>query len=262
MSLEQSEAIVLRTTAWSETSLVVSLYTREFGKLSLLAKGARRPKSPFEAALDLMSICRVVFISKSSEALDILTEAKLERRFRAGSWDLLRLNCGYYAIELLDRLTEKGDEQPEIFDLARDTLTSLEDQRCEPRSVVLRMELGLLRMIGNLPSWRDCVQCGTPVQSPDWITFGVTAGGVLCAKCQTGARNTLRIPTSIRDLMELFSQPEWRSIGVTMRGTDPVAIDTYPEKHRAAIRALVNRCLTTLLDRKFQLHAFLEELGR
>ena len=115
MAAEQTDALVLRVFPWSETSCIASVYTRNFGKLSVLAKGARRPKSPFEAALDLLSICRVVFIPKSGDALDLLTEAKLLRRFRAGAADLLRLYSGYYVAELLDRLTDKGDEQPELF---------------------------------------------------------------------------------------------------------------------------------------------------
>ena len=53
-----------------------------------LAKGARRPKGPFESALDLLSLCRIVFLRKSSDALDLLTEARLERRFRVVGRDL------------------------------------------------------------------------------------------------------------------------------------------------------------------------------
>ena len=79
MPSEKATAIVIRTIEFSETSLVVTLFTREFGKIGALAKGARRLKSPFEAALDLLALCRVVFLHKSSEALDLLTEAKLLR---------------------------------------------------------------------------------------------------------------------------------------------------------------------------------------
>jgi DNA repair protein RecO (recombination protein O) len=71
--MEKSPAIVLRVVDWSETSSVVTLFTREFGKVRGLAKGARRPKGPFESALDLLAVCRVVFIRKSSDALDLLT---------------------------------------------------------------------------------------------------------------------------------------------------------------------------------------------
>ncbi len=84
MAAEKTLALVLRAVEFSETSSVVTLFTRDFGKIRGLAKGARRPKGPFESALDLLSLCRLVFLRKSSEALDLLTEAKLERRFSAG----------------------------------------------------------------------------------------------------------------------------------------------------------------------------------
>ena len=82
MSSEKTLAIVIRVVEFSETSCVVTLFTRDFGKIGALAKGARRLKSPFESALDLLAVCRIVFLHKSSDALDLLTEAKLERRFR------------------------------------------------------------------------------------------------------------------------------------------------------------------------------------
>ena len=91
MSSEKATAIVLRVVEFSETSSIVTLFTREFGKVRGLAKGARRPKGPFESALDLLALCRIVFLRKSSDALDLLTEAKLERRFRPPGGDLSNL---------------------------------------------------------------------------------------------------------------------------------------------------------------------------
>ena len=100
MSAEKTDAIMLRLVEFSETSLVVTMLTRDFGKISALAKGARRPKGPFESALDLLSHSRIVFLHKNTDALDLLTEAKLQRRFRAGDRDLQRLYAGYYIAEL------------------------------------------------------------------------------------------------------------------------------------------------------------------
>lgn len=256
MPAEQTEAIILRTFAWSETSLIANMYTRDFGKLAVIAKGARRPKSPFEAALDLLSICRVVFIGKSGDTLDILTEAKLQQRFRAGSRDLLRLYAGYYVAELLDRLTDKGDKQPEIFDLALATLQALAQVDWDVRAIVLRFELQMLRCVGQLPTWSWCAQCGADFGSAekqeDRFVFGLLAGGVLCEKCQLGARQSIRLPAAAWQTLERFSSTEWNDIDLFF----------YPSLHRTLIRSLVEKILRTMLDRNLQLHPYLEELGR
>src|SRR6266571_3422855 len=126
MSSEKASAFVLEVVEFSETSSVVTLFTREFGKIHGLAKGARRPKGPFEGALDLLALCRIVFLRKSSDALDLLTEAKLERRFRPTGGDLSSLYAAYYVAELLGELTDDYDPHPELFDVADATLLALQ----------------------------------------------------------------------------------------------------------------------------------------
>src|SRR5437764_14265648 len=100
MSAEKALAVVLRTTDFSETSRIVTLWTREFGKVRALAKGGRRLKSNFEVALDLLTVCGIVFIRKSS-GLDLLTEARVEERFPLLRSDLSALYGGYYVAEML-----------------------------------------------------------------------------------------------------------------------------------------------------------------
>ena len=114
----KTDAIVLRVVEFSETSCIVTLFTRTLGKISTIAKGARRKKSPFEAALDLIAICRIVFLHKSSQSLDILTEAKLQRRFRSSAKDLDRFYAGLYLIELLNLMTDDADPHEDLFDEA------------------------------------------------------------------------------------------------------------------------------------------------
>ena len=253
MTIHQSDAIVLRMTPWSETSLIGSLYTRDIGKVSVVAKGARRPKSPFEAALDLLSLCRVVFIEKSVDSLCVLTEAKLAKRFRTPGTDLLRLYCAYYIVELLEKLTDQHDPQPELFDLTSDSLRQLEQPSADPGDVTLRFELQLLRLTGHLPSLRICAQCGLDVDATGhWITFGPLSSGVLCVSCSAGGRMLMRIPVVVRDTMELFAVESWRS----------VELDNYPTSNRATLRAVMIRTLTCMLDHRLKLHPYLEELGR
>src|SRR5580658_5008209 len=165
MPTEKAIALVLRVVEFSETSSVVTLFTREFGKVRGLAKGARRPKGPFESALDLLSRCRIVFLRKSSEALDLLTEAKLEQRFRPAPRSLSSLYAGYYVAELLNELTDDSDPHPELFDAAVEVLQALSSGQGPVAGNVLRFELSALRLLGHLPSLDACADCGSAVEA-------------------------------------------------------------------------------------------------
>src|SRR6266446_6482465 len=112
MAAEKALALVLRTTDWSETSRIATLWTREFGKVRVLAKGGRRLKSNFENALDLLTLCRIVFLRKSSGGLDLLTEARVEERFPRLRADLQALYSAYYVAELLADWPEEYDPHP------------------------------------------------------------------------------------------------------------------------------------------------------
>ena len=198
MPAEKSDAIVLRVVEFSETSCIVTMLTREFGKITAIAKGARRPKSPFEAALDVLAICRIVFIHKTN-AISLLTEAKLEHRFRAGESQLNRLYAGYYVVELLKLLTDDADPQPEVFELSVSMIRQLDAQpfsKTELTVRLLRFELGLLDLLGHLPMLTRCADCGREKTTLSEIQFGLTAGGVLCKDCLPGKRNVVTVSES------------------------------------------------------------------
>src|SRR5207237_6269964 len=122
MAAEKATALVLRTTDFSETSRVATLWTREFGRVRVLAKGGRRLKSNFESALDLLTVCTIVLLRKSSGSLDLLTEARVVERFARLRTDLAALYAGYYVAELLADWTEDYDPHPALFDEALDAL--------------------------------------------------------------------------------------------------------------------------------------------
>lgn len=249
MAAEKSLAIVLRVVDFSETSVVATLFTRDFGKVSALAKGARRPKGPFEAALDLLAVCRIVFLHKASDALDLLTEAKLERRFRAGSRDLSRLYAGYYIAELLRELTDAADPHPELFQAADHTLVTLESE-CDVAKSILEFELTALGLLGHLPSLDRCVGCGKSVAAASRVSFGQLAGGVLCPSCRPGQKQVVSVsgPT-IEALRQLAEPGEYRETRV--------APAVWGEA-----RGLLNQFLTNLVGRRWRMHPYLQRLQR
>lgn len=192
MATEKTEALVIRQSDFSESSRVVTFFTRDCGKISALAKGARRLKGPFEAALDLLSVCRVVFIRKSSSSLDILTEAQLISRFKPRSRELVNLYGGYYVAELLLSLTEEYDPHAVLYDEAVTTLRRLSGSG-GPQAALFRFELIVLREIGQLPALDVCASCGKPIDTREMYVFWVSQGGLLCSQCRSDEFQSGRI---------------------------------------------------------------------
>ena len=249
MSSEKTLAIVLRLVDFSETSVVTTLFTRDFGKIGALAKGARRPKGPFEAALDLLAVCRIVFIQKSSDALDLLTEARLERRFRASSHDLSRLYAGYYIAELLRELTDTGDPHPTLFDIANQTILDL-DSGEEVAGTVLQFEMSALEVLGHRPSLEICVACGKTIEDSERVFFGQLAGGVLCPRCRPGQRQVISVSPGVIAALRQLSVADGNSSRPQLS----------PEV-RGEARAVLNRYLESLLDRRLKMHQYARWFG-
>ncbi len=249
---EKATALVLRVVEFSETSAVVTLFSREFGKIHGLAKGARRPKGPFESALDLLGLCRIVFLRKSSGSLDLLTEAKLQRRFRPRGRDLSSLYAGYYIAELLTELTDDYDPHPELFDAAEQTLAGLSTPGPAVSLWITRFELTALRLLGHLPSLANCVECGKSVMSGSRIAFGLLSGGVLCETCKVGQRKLVSVSAGVIAAMQTLAEPEsdrWKTLEL-----DPRA--------RGELWAVLNHYLAHLLGHKPRMHQYLTALGK
>ncbi|MEE2827127.1 MAG: DNA repair protein RecO [Planctomycetota bacterium] len=249
MSSEKTTAIVLRVVDFSETSSVVTLMTRDFGKITALAKGARRKKSPFEAALDVLAICRVVFLHKKSQSLDLLTEAKLERRFRAASVDLERLYAAYYVVELLAALTDEDDPHVPLFDLAEDTIIRLDSGRGSPTAILLRFEMHALSILGHSPMLTHCVGCARPRNQPDRrVSFGLNEGGILCRSCRKGKTKVVGLSSDSWKTMVQFSQ------------ADDQEPTTIADGCQAETRSVMNQYLSHLLGYRPRLQKYITKI--
>jgi len=251
MSTEKAVALVLRTHDFSESSVVAHLYTREFGKIRVLAKGAKRPKNPFDFALDLLALCRIVFLRKSSEGLDLLTEAKLLRRFRVERENLPGLYGAYYVAELLQALTHDYDPNPPLFDLAVETVAALQNKP-RPAWRVARFEWQLLDLLGHGPSLEVCAGCGEPLAEGDQgrLYFGVLDGGSVCPRCRPGRRNvvTLRAET-------------WQTIrALASLGEEAAEDREIPPPIRGELRGVLNQLICHLLGQRPRMHEYLAML--
>jgi DNA repair protein RecO (recombination protein O) len=244
MATTTATALVLRVTDWSETSRICTLWTREFGKVRALAKGGRRLKSAFESALDLLTVCSISLLRKTSGGLDLLTEARVERRFPKLTGDLSALYAGYYVAELLADWTEETDPHPALFEEALATLAQLGQPEVMTAPRLARFELVLLRELGYRPTLDQCAVCGAKVTGSG-LGFSAAAGGVVCQSCKPTVRDFRALSLNAwLALCQLSAEEEaWRRL------TD-VAV-------RAEVRQVLNQYVTYLMGRRPRLLPYL-----
>lgn len=246
----RTRALVVRTVDVLETSRVLTLFSRDLGKVVALAKGARRLKSPFQSSLDLLSVCDIVVLRKdgASDSLDLLTEAVLIERYDSLRRDLRSHYAGQYVAELLDALTDPHDPHPKLFDAAVITLRHLDEPFLRPRRV-MRFELACLRELGLMPALEDCVHCGANVNvsvENDRVAFGLATGGVLCAACRPGQPHVATLSGQTLDVLRRHASPgnSWRDANL-----DPRAL--------AATRGTLGAILGHLMGRRPRLWPYL-----
>lgn len=151
MDTERAEAIVLRRQPVTESSLIVTWFTRESGKLKTMAKGARRPKSPFRGKIDLFYLDEIVFLRSTRGDLHLLHDCFLENPHQKLRESVTALTAASYACELVEVVTEAEDANPKIFELLAGVLEELE--RGGESVLLIWFELQLLAEAGWSPKW-------------------------------------------------------------------------------------------------------------
>ncbi|MSR30759.1 MAG: DNA repair protein RecO [Gemmataceae bacterium] len=256
MGMEKAQGLVLRVTDWSETSRIATLWTEELGKVRVLAKGGRRAKSPFENALDLLTLCSMVLLRKSHGGLDILTEAQAVQFFPGIRKNLSSLHAGYYLAELLEGWTQDHDPHPALFQTAVQALYSWsglgesalpeEEIKARVSYVLFHFESVLLREMGFQPELDACTGCGK--LAGGWpMFFSPAQGGIQCQKCVSSDRFAVKI-----------SQPAWsawRSVKATGE------CELWPRPLRKDLRKVLGTYFTYLLGKRPKLLPYLESGG-
>ena len=192
MSAQKTLALTLRTLDFSETSQIVTVYTRDAGRMTLLAKGSRRKNRGIQGGIDLFQLLEIVYIERPGAQLGLLTEFTLKEEFAGLRRSLARGYAAFFVAELMRTLTEEHDPAPEVFDLALETLTLLgETGRVE--TATHAFEARFLRLIGLLPRFDACASCGRGIDGKGDVAFAPGAGGALCGACAPGVAERISV---------------------------------------------------------------------
>jgi len=177
----KTDAIVLRTYEYSETSYVLSLLTRAQGKLNALAKGGRRPRGVFGGEIDLLAEGQaVLFLAHQAASLHLCTEFCCRARRLGLRSSLDRSSAACYAAELAAAASPEGDSQPQLYDLLAHTLDGLETG--DVAAVIAFFQVHLLRLTGLLPDLAACTGCGKRIGTQGAL-YSFQKAGVICPGC-------------------------------------------------------------------------------
>ncbi len=199
--LTKDQAICIRAVDYSETSQIVTFFTRATGKISAIAKGSKRPKSAFDGPIEIFSHGKIVFSDSNKEKLATLTEfesASGTRGFTGLSHDLFVFNCCFFAAELLNKLTHDYDPHPELFDSFLQFLQNANEKESKLHILPLLVlfQLTLLKEVGLQPVLDSCVNCKTSHESratSHEFYFSSSANGIICRDCETSFPDKIRL---------------------------------------------------------------------
>jgi len=193
MPVARDRALLLKRFAFSESSLVVHLCTREHGRVHLLAKGAYRPTSRYFAVLDLLDTLELEWQHDPRRELGNLRAGSVEvlRRRIPSRGDLW--SAAGTMLELADLASRPDHADPELFDLLEAGLGELDSPASSADAALAAFEIGYLGVLGLAPALSTCAACGgdaPPVSAggEPRAAFSAGAGGRLCRRCADEAR--------------------------------------------------------------------------
>jgi DNA repair protein RecO (recombination protein O) len=183
----KTEAVILKSMKYGESSRIVTLYTREFGKTSIIAKGARGPKPRFGAALDVLSRSDIVMYKKEHRDLHLLSQADLIQQYRGVIDHPERLMAAFAMLEFLHVCVHEEEGHEELYELLTGALEAMNDAAIEARIVLLRFLVGLASALGISVDVRHCITCRASLEHanalPVHAMFSPAKGGCTCAIC-------------------------------------------------------------------------------
>lgn len=187
MALQKTQGFILRREDVRETSLALTIYTRDFGKLKLISKGVRSPDQRFISAYELFALDDIVFYERKKKNFFLLSQCELINFFPKVRESLERICYATYFVELLNSVTQLGDKNFKLYELLLNCLELLSG-KASPKRVTRIFEIKLLTLLGLMPRLKSCVNCDRELEKGR-ARFSLSSGGALCETCFARDKN-------------------------------------------------------------------------
>jgi DNA repair protein RecO (recombination protein O) len=244
----RTEAIVLRRIDFGEADRLLTLYSRDYGKIRALAKGARKPNSRKTGHVELFM--RTQFMIATGREIGIVTQAELVEPYSAVREDLIRTTYAAYAVELLDKFTADDDKNPALYDLLRDALGWFNTEK----NILLAAryyELRLLSLVGYQPQLFYCAFSNEPIEQEEQF-FSAELGGLLRPSYHKEDRRARPISAGAVKVLRYVQTHTWEAVQPLQLRRDL----------HAELEQILHYYLIFLLERHLKSVDFLRRLRR
>lgn len=174
-----TEGFILKNTKYGETDSILTIFTRKLGKVSAIAKGARKSKSGLLAGIQ--PFCYSEFVLYKGRNLYTVSQCDPKEIFYPLREDLIKLSYAAYLMELVEAVITEGQTNNRLFNLLGKTLYIFKKEDVEINTIVRAFEIKIMNYSGFKPHFSSCINCNTK-QTSSW-KFSSKEGGLLCSSC-------------------------------------------------------------------------------
>lgn len=199
-----TEAILLAVRNWGEADKMVTLLSRDYGKITAIAYGCRRPKNRLAGSIQVFS--QVDLSMMSGHGLETIKQCDLKQSFRKVREDLTIMAYAAFVNELVVEFCPERQPEPHVYDLLVHTLSTITKRN--PRLVALAAAWQLLALAGYQPNFACCVICGQELK--DDAYFSSEKGGIVCSDCDH--QELSEINAKAKDFIEALLYIDWENI--------------------------------------------------
>jgi DNA repair protein RecO (recombination protein O) len=247
MAVLSSEAVILRTWPVQEADLIVSFFTRDYGRMKGVAKAALKSRKRFGGALEPMTVTRAWFAERPRQELVRLDQLEIARSPLLAPVDQARMAVLSFYAEVLDEALPEHDPQDAVFRLLISVLeqtSAVQSDTVQPWMALTYFSLWMTRLMGVLPDVGHCMVCGEPLR-PDDVSFHAYADGLFCALHRSPSAQTLSADSwqmaqrMLRSPVAAFAAEPWtRKRGHDLRRFTVQILERHLEKKLRTAEAL------------------------
>ena len=193
MTLIRTDAVILRAVDYSESSKILTLLSPEHGRVAVIAKGAKRLKSPYRASVEVLARVEVIYSDKESRDVQTLSQCDLADAFPGMKGDLTAFAAASYLAEMAGAVAQVRQAAPELYAGLCAACTLLDHAPERAPGIAVWGARRLLAAAGLSPAVEACIGCGNPPAGEPRY-FNPQAGGITCRRCHQAGSRPLKAP--------------------------------------------------------------------